>query len=55
MRSTPKLTLYEDAYGSEPFVELADRPPGVRDVRETNLCRISVHHDERTGKGSSSV
>jgi len=42
--------LYEDAYAAEPFVELSDRPPGVRDVRETNLCRISVHHDERTGK-----
>jgi N-acetyl-gamma-glutamyl-phosphate reductase len=31
-------------------VELASRPPGVRDVRETNLCRISVHEDERTGR-----
>ena len=26
------------------------RPPGVRDVRETNICRISVHEDERTGR-----
>ena len=26
------------------------RPPGVRDVRETNICRISVHADERTGR-----
>ena len=25
-------------------------PPGVRDVRETNICRISVHRDERTGR-----
>jgi N-acetyl-gamma-glutamyl-phosphate reductase len=25
-------------------------PPGVRDVRETNFCRISWHVDERTGK-----
>ena len=32
------------------FVEITDRPPGVRDVRETNICRISVHHDERTGR-----
>ena len=37
-------------YAGEPFVELADHPPGVRDVRETNLCRISVHADERTGR-----
>jgi N-acetyl-gamma-glutamyl-phosphate reductase len=42
--------LYADAYSNEPFVELSDRPPGVRDVRETNICRISVHRDERTGR-----
>jgi N-acetyl-gamma-glutamyl-phosphate reductase len=38
--------LFAEAYGGERFVELADRPPGVRDVRETNLCRISVHARE---------
>ncbi|MGA2011906.1 MAG: N-acetyl-gamma-glutamyl-phosphate reductase [Solirubrobacteraceae bacterium] len=42
--------LYREMYASEPFVELADGPPGVRDVRETNICRISVHRDERTGR-----
>lgn len=42
--------LYRDYYAGEPFVELSERPPGVRDVRETNLCRISVHRDERTGR-----
>ncbi len=42
--------LYHDAYDAEAFVEVAARPPGVRDVRETNLCRISVHRDERTGR-----
>jgi N-acetyl-gamma-glutamyl-phosphate reductase len=42
--------LYHDAYDAEPFVELAAMPPGVRDVRETNFCRISVHRDERTGR-----
>jgi len=42
--------LYADAYGDEQFVELAAGPPGVRDVRETNICRISVHRDERTGR-----
>jgi N-acetyl-gamma-glutamyl-phosphate reductase len=42
--------LYADAYADEPFVELAATPPGVRDVRETNICRISVHRDERTGR-----
>ncbi|MBV8956687.1 MAG: N-acetyl-gamma-glutamyl-phosphate reductase [Solirubrobacterales bacterium] len=42
--------LFADAYADEPFVELANAPPGVRDVRETNLCRISVHPDARTGR-----
>ena len=42
--------LYEDAYAGEPFVELADRPPGVRDVRDTNVARIHAIGDERTGK-----
>ena len=42
--------LYAGVYADEPFVELAQSPPGVRDVRETNLCRISVHRDERTGR-----
>ncbi len=42
--------LYADAYAEEPFVELSTRPPGVRDVRETNICRISVHRDPRTGR-----
>jgi N-acetyl-gamma-glutamyl-phosphate reductase len=42
--------LYEDAYRDEPFVELSEGPPGVRAVRETNICRVSVHTDSRTGK-----
>ena len=42
--------LYEDAYAGEPFVELVDVPPGVREVRETNFCRVSVHRDTRTGR-----
>jgi N-acetyl-gamma-glutamyl-phosphate reductase len=32
--------LFADAYADDPFVELVDQPPGVRDVRDTNLCRI---------------
>jgi N-acetyl-gamma-glutamyl-phosphate reductase len=42
--------LYIDAYATEPFVELTTTPPGVREVRETNICRVSVHRDERTGR-----
>lgn len=32
--------LYEDAYGSEPFVEISDALPSSRDVQRTNICRI---------------
>jgi N-acetyl-gamma-glutamyl-phosphate reductase len=32
--------LFEEAYSDDPFVEIVDSPPGVRDVRDTNLCRI---------------
>jgi N-acetyl-gamma-glutamyl-phosphate reductase len=42
--------LYREAYANEQFVELTPTPPGVRDVRETNICRISVHRDQRTGR-----
>ena len=42
--------LYADSYSGEPFVEVAASPPGVRDVRETNVCRISVHRDARAGR-----
>jgi N-acetyl-gamma-glutamyl-phosphate reductase len=42
--------LYAGAYAHEPFVELVERVPGVRDVRDTNICRIAVRLDERTGK-----
>ena len=42
--------LYRDFYAAEQFVEISLTPPGVRDVRETNICRISVHTDERTGR-----
>ena len=34
--------LYRDAYAGEPFIELADEPPGTDEVRETNRCRIHV-------------
>jgi N-acetyl-gamma-glutamyl-phosphate reductase len=42
--------LFADAYAGEPFVELAERPPGTRDVQATNLCRISVHADRHDGR-----
>ena len=36
------LDLYREAYEDEPFIDLADEPPGTDDVRETNRCRIHV-------------
>jgi len=42
--------LFSRAYAREPFVELTDRPPGVRDVRDSNFCRIHARFDERTQK-----
>jgi N-acetyl-gamma-glutamyl-phosphate reductase len=32
--------LFHEAYAGEPFIELVRTPPGVRDVRDTNRCRI---------------
>jgi N-acetyl-gamma-glutamyl-phosphate reductase len=42
--------LYRRRYRDEPFVELVDDAPGVRDVRETNLCRVHVSLDAGTGR-----
>jgi N-acetyl-gamma-glutamyl-phosphate reductase len=42
--------LFEAAYGDEPFVELSDVPPGVRDVRETNICRVHATVEPATGR-----
>ena len=42
--------LYDEAYGDEPWVEVVEEPPGMKEVRETNFCRISVHRDDRTGR-----
>lgn len=43
------LALYAEAYAAEPFVEVTTDAPGMRDVRETNLCRITVRA-HRSGK-----
>jgi len=42
--------LYADAYRDEPFVEVAARPPGTREVMETNFCRLFAAADGHTGK-----
>jgi N-acetyl-gamma-glutamyl-phosphate reductase len=41
---------YAAAYDGEPFVEVVDGPPGVREVRETNFCRLFAISDAHTGK-----
>jgi N-acetyl-gamma-glutamyl-phosphate reductase len=42
--------LFAAAYEDEPFVEVVDAPPGTREVRETNFCRLFAKSDPRTGK-----
>jgi N-acetyl-gamma-glutamyl-phosphate reductase len=42
--------LFASAYAQEPFVEVVDAPPGVREVAQTNYCRIFAATDEHTGK-----
>jgi N-acetyl-gamma-glutamyl-phosphate reductase len=42
--------MYEGFYDGEPFVELADRPPGVREVRETNIARVHATVEPATGR-----
>ncbi|HTA14387.1 MAG TPA: N-acetyl-gamma-glutamyl-phosphate reductase [Solirubrobacteraceae bacterium] len=42
--------LFASAYTDEPFVELVDAPPSVREVRETNFCRLFAAADPHTGK-----
>jgi N-acetyl-gamma-glutamyl-phosphate reductase len=49
-RDVDVAALFAGAYAGEPFVELVGAPPGVRDVRETNLCRIFVHAEPGSGK-----
>jgi N-acetyl-gamma-glutamyl-phosphate reductase len=39
--------LYRERYAEEPFVHVVDAPPGLRDVRDTNECRIHVTVEER--------
>ncbi|HMD56263.1 MAG TPA: N-acetyl-gamma-glutamyl-phosphate reductase [Solirubrobacteraceae bacterium] len=42
--------LFARAYAGEPFVEVVHEPPGVREVRETNFCRLFAAADSHTGK-----
>ena len=44
------LSLYEQRYAEEPFVEVTSEPPGVSGVRETNLCLIHLALNEASGR-----
>jgi N-acetyl-gamma-glutamyl-phosphate reductase len=46
------MSLYRERYASDPFVEVVDAQPGVRDVRDTNLCRV---HPVSLGAGRVAV
>jgi N-acetyl-gamma-glutamyl-phosphate reductase len=39
--------LYAERYAGEPFVRVLDRPPALRDVRDTNECHLYVTVEER--------
>lgn len=39
--------LYAERYRDEPFVHAVERPPGLRDVRDTNECHVYVTVEER--------
>jgi N-acetyl-gamma-glutamyl-phosphate reductase len=42
--------LYAARYADEPFVELVEDPPGVRDAHETNGAHVHVRLDQRSGR-----
>ena len=44
--------LFAQRYEGEAFVEVVDSPPGLREVRDTNLCRI---HAASLGEGRAVV
>lgn len=56
VRTTRKLSqaeldeLYADAYATEPFVEVVGAPPATKHVLGSNVCRVHVRADERTGR-----
>ena len=39
--------LYRERYAGEPFVQVLDRPPNLRAVRDTNDCHVYVTVEER--------
>ena len=42
--------LYSEAYGNEPFVQVVADPPSTKHVFGSNVCRICVKVDPRSGR-----
>lgn len=44
--------LFEARYADEPFVDVmpAGSHPATRSVKGSNMCRLSVHHNDQTGQ-----
>lgn len=42
--------LYREAYGDEPFVQLADGAPATKSVTGSNLARVHARLDEASGR-----
>ena len=42
--------LFDEFYADEPFVEVCDAPPQLKDVSGTNFCRLFPTVDERAGR-----
>jgi len=42
--------LYADAYRDEPFVQVTAVPPSTKTVTGSNLCRVHVRLDSRSGR-----
>ncbi len=47
---TELVELYEAAYADEPFVALSATPPATKRTTGSNLVRVHVSHDPRTGR-----
>ena len=44
------LQLYADRYADHPFVEVVERPPGMRAVQHTNFAQVCPVADPRGGR-----
>jgi N-acetyl-gamma-glutamyl-phosphate reductase len=43
------LESYREYYAEEPFVEVTEATPSLREVQQTNYCRLSLRVDQKAG------